>query len=179
MDTQLQGVKRPKSGRWVSNSEENLNAPRAEKLPEIGQHTLREPKNVAEALHRVGSAFKCEEVRVWRRCHIIKFCAKLARKNCKISGNPARRAHKNCVHSASNRCACCKTSAEVFRIDNAFHYEKARVRRRDHANVAPKSRERIAKFLKKFGAPRAQKVSCTRLACAATRMTSSKLFTKS
>ena len=47
----------------------NFNAPRAEKLLEIGQHALRKPKNVAEALHRVGSASKSEEVRVWRRCH--------------------------------------------------------------------------------------------------------------
>ena len=49
--------------------------------------------------------------------------------------------------------------AGVDRVDNAFHIEKARVRRRDHANVAPKSREKIANFLKIFGAPRAQKNS--------------------
>ena len=43
---------------------QNFGAPRAEKLPEIGQHALRELKNVAEALYRIGSASKYEEVRV-------------------------------------------------------------------------------------------------------------------
>ena len=73
-----------------------------------------------------------------------------------------------------------KNVAEVYRVDNAFRSKKARVRRRDHANVAPKSRERNAKISKKkFSALRAQEVACTRPACAATRMTSSNLFTKS
>ena len=69
--------------------------------------------------------------------------------------------------------------AEVVRVEKAFRSEKARVRRRDHAYVAPKSRKRIAKFRKIFGAPRAQKVACTQPLRAVTRMTSSNLFNKS
>ena len=104
---------------------------------------------------------------------------KLARRKCKISGIPARRAHKKLRAFGQQPLRMLKNCAEVDRVDNAFHIEKARVRRRDHANVAPKSRGRNANFLKKFGAPRAQKIACTRPACAAPRMTSSKLFTKS
>ena len=153
-----------------------------------------------------------------------KFCAKLARRNCKISGNPARRAHKNCVHSASEGCACSINVAEDVRVDNAFRSEKnarsasrsreccakiarkkckifenfqraartkscvhsacvrfnshdifdalhqvmsaltseqTRVRRRDHANFAPKSREKIAKFLE-FRRTARTKFACSR-----------------
>ena len=50
-----------------------------------------------------------------------------------------------------------KNVAEVDRVDNAFRSKKARVRRRDHANVAPKLRERNAKISKKNSARCAHK----------------------
>ena len=48
------------------------------------------------------------------------------------------------------------TSLRVDWISIAFIFEKESVQRRDHANFAPNSRERIAKFPKNFGAPRAE-----------------------
>ena len=149
---------------------------------QTGQHALRELKNVAEALDRVGRASKYEEVRVWRRCHanfapnsreeIAKFLEirRVAR------AKPACIRRASVVHSQRN-------VAEVDRVKNAFHSEKTRVWRRDLTrkcsfNVAPNSRERIAKFLKIFGALRAQKIACTRPAWAATRVTSSKFLNK-
>ena len=126
-----------KVGSKKLQSSRNFGVPRAEKLPEIGQHALREPKSAAAALHRVRRASRCEKSA--RLASMSRnFCAKVARRNCKISGNPARRAHKNCVHSASEGCACSINVAEDVRVDSAFRSEKARVRRRDHANVAPK-----------------------------------------
>ena len=108
-----------------------------------------------------------------------KFCAKIARKICKISGNPARPAHKNCVHSASVRCAYFTTSLRVDRVSIAFRSEKESVQRRDHANFAPNSRERIAKFPRKIGAPRAQKLREVGQRCCAKRRTSLQLFSES
>ena len=49
--------------------------------------------------------------------------------------------------------------------------KKANVQRRDHANFAPNSRERIAKFPKNFGAPRAQNLrELGRRGCASLRI---------
>ena len=136
----------------------NLNAPRAEKLPEIGQHALRKPKNVAEALHRVGSASKCEEVRVWRRCHAI-FASNSREEIAKFPEfniNPARRAHKNCVHSASEHYASYKTSLKLtestMRSDpkkHAFGVEITQMLRQNRA-------KELQKFWK-FSARRAHK----------------------
>ena len=156
----------------------NFGAPRAEKLPEIGQRALRELKHVAAALERVGSAFQCETVRVRRRCH-ANFPPNLRVEIPKFPEiRRAARAKTACIRPAS-AAHTQRNVAEVDRVDVAYHFKKARVWRRNHANVAPKSRVKIAKFLKIFGAPRAQKIACTRPACAATRITSSKLFTKS
>ena len=76
--------------------------------------------------------------------------------NFRKSGTP--RAKKTCVHSASVRCACFTTSLRVDRVSIAVRSEKESVPRRDHANFAPNSRERIVKSPKNFGAPRAQKL---------------------
>ena len=62
------------------------------------------------------------------------------------------------MHSAGVRCAYFTTSLRVDRVSIAFRSEKESVQRRDHANFAPNSREKIAKFPKNFGGPRAQKV---------------------
>ena len=53
------------------------------------------------------------------------------------------------------------------------------VRRRDHANFAPNSRERIAKSPKNFGAPRAQKLRELGQRGCANRRTSLQLFSES
>ena len=74
--------------------------------------------------------------------------------NFRKSGTP--RAQKICVHSASVRCAYFTTSLRVDRVSIACRSEKESVQRRDHANFARNSRERIAKFPKNFGAPRAE-----------------------
>ena len=62
------------------------------------------------------------------------------------------------MHSTSVRCAYFTTSLRVDRVSIAFRSEKESVQRRDHANFAPNSRERIAKSAKNFGAPRAQQL---------------------
>ena len=86
---------------------------------------------------------------------------------------------KNCVHSASVRCAYFTTSLRVDRVSIAFRSEKESVQRRDHANFAPNSRERIAKSPKNFGAPRAQKLRELGQRGCAKRRTSLQLFSKS
>ena len=53
------------------------------------------------------------------------------------------------------------------------------IQRRDHANFAPNSRERIAKSPKKFGAPRAQKLRELGQRGCANRRTSLQLFLSS
>ena len=88
-------------------------------------------------------------------------------------------ARKNCMHSAGVRCAYFTTWLRVFRVSIAFRSEKESVQRRDHANFAPNSRERIAKFPKKFGAPRAQKLRELGQRGCANRRTSLQLFSES
>ena len=105
---------------------------------------------------------------------------KIRAKKLQISGNPARSAHKKkCVHSASVRCAYFTASLRVDRVSIAFRSEKESVQRRDHANFAPNSRERIAKSPKNFGAPRAQKLRELGQRGCANRKTSSQLFSES
>ena len=85
--------------------------------------------------------------------------------SCSIPGstrNPARPAHKNCVHSASVRCAYSTTSLRVDRVIIAFRSEKESVRHRDHASFAPNSRERNFKVSEKFRRAARTKVSWTR-----------------
>ena len=55
------------------------------------------------------------------------FSAKLARKNSKIFGIPARRAHKKLRALGQRALRMLQNVAEVDRVENAF-----RVRRRDH-----------------------------------------------
>ncbi len=92
------------------------------------------------------------------------FFAKLARKNSKISGIPARRAHKKLRALGQRALRMLQNVSEVDRVVNAFGSEKVRVRRRDHANVAPKSRERNANFSELRRASR-RKNACIRPAC--------------
>ena len=116
-----------------------------------------------------------KKVRAWRRCQ-ANFAPNSREEFLRKSGAPREQRLRALGQRALRML---KKKAEVDRVGNAFRSEKARVRRRDHAKVAPKSRKRIAKFPKVFGAARAQKVACTRPSCAETRMTASKLFTKS
>ena len=109
-----------------------------------------------------------------------KLCAEIARKNLQNSRNFGAPRAQNLRALGQRTLRNPQNSVEALhRVCSAFKCKKARVTRQDHANLAPKSREIIAKFLKKFGAPRAHKIACTRPACAETRITSSKLFTKS
>ena len=76
-----------------------------------------------------------------------KSCAKIARNNCKISEKVRRAARtKNCMHSACVRCNSHDIFEALHQVMSALTSEQARVRRRDHANFAPKSRENFAKF---------------------------------
>ena len=105
---------------------QNFGAPRAEKLPEIGQRALRELKHVAAALERVGSAFQCEKVRVRRRCH-ANFAPNLRDEILKFSEiRRAARAETACIRPAS-AAHTQRNVAEVHRVENAFRFEKARV----------------------------------------------------
>ena len=97
-----------------------------------------------------------DHARVQRRDDAI-FSQKSREKICKISGNPARSAHKNCVHSTSVRCAFLTTSLRVDRVSNAFRSEKESIQRRDHANFAPNSREKKMQNPRNFSARRAHK----------------------
>ena len=77
--------------------------------------------------------------------------------NCRISRKSGA-THAQQLRAFSQRALhMLKNVAEVDRVDNAFQSEKARVRRRDRANVAPKSRERNAKISKKNSARCAHK----------------------
>ena len=88
--------------------------------------------------------------------------ATFAQKSCeKIAEVPEIR------HAPRTKIACTRpcaahyyftTSLRVERVRIASRSEKARVQHRDHAIFVPNSRERIAKFPKKIGAPRAQKL---------------------
>ena len=91
----------------------------------------------------------------------------------------ARPAHKNCVHSASVRCAFFPTSLRVDRVSIAFGSKKESVQRRDHADFAPNSREKNAKSLQNFSAPRAQKLRELGQRGFANRRTSKQLFSES
>ena len=57
--------------------------------------------------------------------------------------------------------------------------KKANVQRRDHANFAPNSREKIANFRKIFGAPRAEKLREIGQRCCENRRISLQLFYES
>ena len=61
----------------------------------------------------------------------------------------------------------------------AFRSEKASVQRRNHTNFAPNSREKIAKFPKIFGAPRAEKLRELDQRGCAKRIISLQLFCES
>ena len=84
---------------------------------------------------------------------------------------------------ACTRPACAahtlKTSLRVDRVSIAFRSEKESVQRRDHANFAPNSRERIATFPKNFGAPRAEKLRELGQRCCENRRISLQLFYES
>ena len=77
----------------------NFGAPRAEKLPKLGQHALCEPKNIVAGLKRIGNAFKCEESARLASMS-SKFCAKLARRIFKEIRRAAR-AKIACTRPAS------------------------------------------------------------------------------
>ena len=84
-------------------------------------------------------------------------------KSCESS----RHAHQIRVHSASVRCANCRTSLHLStESDVRSDPKKASSRRRDHANFAPKSRERNANFSELRRASR-RKNACIRPACVA------------
>ena len=109
-----------------------------------------------------------------------KFCAKIARKVCKIPEiRHASRTKLACIrpacaaHAAQRRCALNE------RARNTFKSEKASVQCRGHANFAPNSREKIAKLPKNFGAPRARKLRELGQRCFANLRTSLQLFFES
>ena len=100
-----------------------------------------------------------------------KICAKIGRIFCKISGKPARPAHKNCMHSASVRCAHFTTSLRVDRVSIASRAEKAGVQRRDHANLCPTRAKELQIFLKFRRVARTEKrVQSASVRCANCRM---------
>ena len=113
-----------------------------------------------------------------RRAH-ANSAQKFARKVSKIPEIRHVSRTKNCKHSASVRRAYCTASLRLDRVSIAFRSEKESVQHWDHANFAPNSRERIAKFPKKFGAPRAQNFrGLGRRGCASLRI-SLQLFSES
>ena len=78
--------------------------------------------------------------------------------NFRKSGTP--RAPKNCVQTSSVCCTYFTMSLGSHRVSIASRSEKECVQRRDHANFAPNSREKIAKLpiqFQAFSAHRAQK----------------------
>ena len=92
-----------------------------------------------------------------------KSCAKIARNNCKISEKIRRAARtKNCMHSACVRCNSPNILEAVHEIMTALTSEQARVRRLDHANFAPKSREKNLQIFRNFLRTARAKFACTR-----------------
>ena len=69
--------------------------------------------------------------------------------------------------------------AESSSSQRCIQVRKKSAQRRDRANFAPNSRERIAKSPKNFGAPRAQKLREVGQRCCANLRTSLKLFFES
>ena len=140
--------------------------PRVEKMRAFGQRALHRPHAVVAPVKRVGNAFRSEEKRASgvEITKIVrkKFTNKIL-KNCESS----RHAHKIRVNSASARCANRRTSLHLStESDVRSDPKKASSRRRDHANFAPKSRERNANFSELRRASR-RKNACIRPACVA------------
>ena len=135
---------------------------------------LRKAQNVVAVLFRIGLQSNMR----WRASPASKsciICAKICAKNLQNSGNPARPAHKNCVHSASVRYKYCTTSLRVSRVIIAF---------RSESNKRPASGSRkfcaqLARKICKIDAPRVQKLREVGQRCCAKRRTSLQFFSES
>ena len=84
-----------------------------------------------------------------------KICAKIWRKFCKIFGNSARPAQKNCMHSASVRCACCTTSLRVDRSRIASRFEKSQAPGVGITQILRPNRAKELRSFRKISARRA------------------------
>ena len=82
-----------------------------------------------------------KKVRAWRRCQ-ANFAPNSREEFLRKSGAPREQRLRALGQRALRML---KNVAEVDRVENAFRSEKARVRRRDRAKVAPKSRKRVVK----------------------------------
>ena len=112
----------------------------------LGQHALRKPYDVTEALGRVHGAFRSEKAGARRRDH-ANFVRKSRERIAKFPEFRRALRRKNCVYSASVRCVkSCNVAAALQSVGTLFRSEKVRVWRRAHAKFAQKFRERIAKF---------------------------------
>ena len=83
---------------------------------------LRKAQNVVAVLFRIGLQSNIR----WRASPASisrKICAKICAKSLQNSGNPARPAHKNCVHPASVRYKYCTTSLSGCWVSIAFRSE--------------------------------------------------------
>ena len=107
----------------------------------------------------------------------------LAQKSCeKIAEVPEIRHAPRTKVASTRPCAAhyyFTTSLRVDPVSLAFRSEKESVQRRDHANFAPNSREKIAESPENFGAPRTQKLRKLGQRGCAKRRTSLQLFSES
>ena len=110
-----------KSSAKVAQNSQNLGAPRAEKLPEIGQHTLRDPKKRHFILWK---SRKCVQMRKSAPLASMsrKFSAEVTRKKLKFFkkiGNPARGAQKSAWIQAASAAHIQRNVVGVDRVDIA------------------------------------------------------------
>ena len=141
-----------------------ISASRAHKKQCLNSASVRYVnQRTSSTLERVFSAFKCEKS-ASPASTSRKFCAKIARKNCKIFGNPARLAHKSCVHPAGMRCAYCTTllkwNESAVRADPKKRTSRSRTL---CAKIARKNCN-FAKFPKKIWRAARTEVACTQQA---------------
>ena len=88
-----------------------------------------------------GSAVRpnAKKWRVWHRCH-ANFVPKSREKIAKFPDFRRAARTKTAQIKPASAAHTQRNVAEVDRVDVAYHFKKARVWRRNHANVAPKSR---------------------------------------
>ena len=144
-------------------------APRTKKLHALVNRELCIPHNIAESQ----SSQYCIQIRtktnVQRResrdhTNFARNSRKRIAKFPKIFGT----LRKEELHKLGRRdCTNCRTSLQLsFESMCVLRQDHSRVQRRDHAKLAQKSGKKLQNF-QKSGTPRAQRIACTRPACAA------------
>ena len=128
----------------------------------LGQHALRKSYDVTEALNRVYRAFRSEEAAARRRDH-VNFVRKSRGRIAKLPEIRRALRKKNCVYSASVRCA---TSRKLSKKSDVCSDPKKCASGVELTQNLRKKFEKEMQNFRKFGMPLAEEVACTRPAFA-------------